>query len=61
MGRVTARFGRVGRGGVDDVDDGSCEEGRGGEVVGGAETVLDGISEIGRGKTGEGVGSGVMR
>jgi hypothetical protein len=46
---------------MDDVDDGSYEEGRGGEVVGGAETVLDGISGIRRGRTREGVGSGVMK
>jgi hypothetical protein len=46
---------------VDDVDDGSCEEGRGGEVIGCAEAVLDGISGIGRGRTGEGVGFEVMR
>ena len=61
MGRVTTHFGRMGRGGVGDVDDGSCEEARGGEVLGCAETVLDGISGIGKGRTGEGVGSGVMR
>ena len=61
MGRVTTRFGLVGRGGVVDVDDGSCKEGREDEVVGGAKTMLDGSSGIRRERTGEGVGSGVMR
>jgi hypothetical protein len=32
-----------------------------GEIVGCAETVLEGISGIGRGRTGEDVGSGVRR
>jgi len=36
---VTTRFGRVGRGVVDDTDDSSCEEGSRGEVVGCVETV----------------------
>ena len=58
---MTTCFGRVGRGGVCDVDDGSCEEGRGGEEVGYAETMLDGSSGIKRERTGEGVGSRVMR
>jgi hypothetical protein len=35
--------------------------GSGGEIVGCAETVLEGISGIGRGRTGEDVGSGVRR
>ena len=58
---MTTRFGRVGRGVVDNVDDSSCVGGSGGEIVGCAETVLEGISRIGRGRTGEDVGSGVRR